>query len=225
MKTTPDERIWTGNRYFALFAIIVVWFALAAYIGGSHVLANANGAFIAPIALTAFVPVAIFLCTYYFIPGFRHFVHSQDIATLTMLQHWRVVGFAFLVLYAHGVLPGLFAWGGGLGDVAVGLAAPYIMLRLRSDANYATSKGLVRYHLLGLLDFVVAITTAGLTAGAFPQLITGGITSAPMDVWPLNLFPSFIVPIFIILHLTVLLKVRELRQTQPDSSTPTLQTA
>jgi hypothetical protein len=33
-----------------------------------------------------------------------------------------------------------------------------------------------------------------------------------MDVWPLNIFPSFGVPIFIILHLTVLLKVREMRR-------------
>ena len=48
--------------------------------------------------------------------------------------------------------------------------------------------------------------------GGFPSLIADGVTSAPMDVWPLNLFPSFFVPIFIILHLSVLLKVRHLRQ-------------
>ena len=33
-----------------------------------------------------------------------------------------------------------------------------------------------------------------------------------MDVWPLSIFPSFLVPAFIILHLTVLLKVRHLRR-------------
>ncbi len=151
MRQAPEKAVWTPRRLAALSAIIVIWFALATYIGGSHLLANANGAFIAPIALTAFVPVAVFLGAYFLILRFRHFVHSQDITTLTMLQHWRVVGFAFLVLYAYGVLPGVFAWSGGLGDIAVGLAAPYIMLRLRSDANYATSKGLVRYHLLGRL--------------------------------------------------------------------------
>jgi hypothetical protein len=75
-----------------------------------------------------------------------------------------------------------------------------------------TSAGLVRYQYLGLLDFAVAIVTAGLAAGAYPSLTPDGVTSAAMDVWPLNLFPSFIVPIFIILHLTVLLKVRALRR-------------
>ena len=33
-----------------------------------------------------------------------------------------------------------------------------------------------------------------------------------MEVWPLSLFPSFIVPLFVILHLTVLFQVRALRR-------------
>ncbi len=65
-----------------------------------------------------------------------------------------------------------------------------------------------------LFDFGVAIATSGLSAGAFPHLIAGGVTSAALDVWPLNLFPSLIVPAFIILHLTVLLKVRQLRRSE-----------
>ncbi len=110
------------------------------------------------------------------------------------------------------MLPGVFAWPAGLGDVAIGLAAAFVIARLGRDPAWATSAGLVRIHLLGLLDFAVAIATAGLTAGGFPSLIADGVTSAPLDVWPLNLFPSFIVPIFIILHLSVLLKVRHLRR-------------
>lgn len=57
-----------------------------------------------------------------------------------------------------------------------------------------------------------AVAAAGLAAGAFPALIPGGVTSAAMDVWPLNVFPSFGAPAFIILHLTVLLKVRHMRK-------------
>ena len=107
----------------------------------------------------------------------------------------------------------------------VGLAAPIVVLHLRRDPNCATSSGLVRFQYLGLLDFAVAIVTAGLSAGAFASLTPGGVTSAPMNVWPLNLFPSFIVPIFIILHLTVLLKVRELRRRETNPATAVIQTA
>ena len=132
--------------------------------------------------------------------------------TLTTLQLWRVIGFAFLALYAFDTLPGLFALPAGLGDVGIGLAATLIVTRLGRDPGYARSSGFVRFHLLGLLDFAVAAVTSGLAAGAFPALIPDGVTSAPMDVWPFSLFPSFIVPVFVVLHLTVLLKVRDLRR-------------
>ena len=61
------------------------------------------------------------------------------------------------------------------------------------------------------MDFLVAFTAAGLTAGAFPALLAGGPSSAPLDVWPLNIFPSLLVPFFIVLHLTALLHGRERR--------------
>ncbi|MGI9434550.1 MAG: hypothetical protein ACR2Q4_06955, partial [Geminicoccaceae bacterium] len=208
-----------------LLSILIVWFVAAAIIGGRELLPNTDNSLLAPIAITAVIPVAVFLGLYGASSRFRSFVLAQDIETLTMLQHWRVVGFGFLMLYAFGVLPGLFAWPAGLGDVAVGLAAPFVLLRLRRDPSYAISSGLIRYQYLGLLDFAVAIVTAGLSAGAFASLTPNGVTSAPMDIWPLNLFPSFIVPIFIILHLTVLLKVRELRRQQVSPTTATLQTA
>ena len=225
MSETATSKVWTTGKLVALFMFLITWFAVAFVIGDQALLTNANGSLLPPIAITAILPVAVFLGLYAASSRFRGFVLAQDIETLTMLQLWRVIGFGFLVLYAYSVLPGLFALPAGLGDVAIGLAAPFIVLHLRRDASYATSSGLVRFQYLGLLDFAVAIVTAGLSAGAFASLTPGGVTSAPMDVWPLNLFPSFIVPIFIILHLTVLLKVRELRQTQLHSSIPTLRTA
>ena len=225
MFATVTTKVWTTSRQVVLLMLLAVWFAVATVIGSLELLSNTNNALLAPIAITAVIPVAFFLGLYNASSRFRSFVLAQDIETLTMLQHWRVIGFGFLMLYAYGALPGLFAWPAGLGDVAVGLAAPLVVLQLRRDPTYATSSGLVRFQYLGLLDFAAAIVTAGLSAGAFANLTPDGITSAPMDVWPLNLFPSFIVPIFIILHLTVLLKVRELRRRQGNPATGSLHPA
>lgn len=206
-KTKSSRAFWVG-----LAGLLLAWFAAAYVIGAERLLPNTGAALLAPIAITAIIPVAGFLAIYALSSRVRNFVMSQDIRALTMLQHWRVVGFVFLPLYFYGVLPGLFAWPAGLGDVAIGLAAAPVFARIGRDPAWATSAGLVRFHLLGLLDFAVAIATAGLSAGAVPSLIAGGVTSAPLDVWPLNLFPSFIVPIFIILHLSMLLKVRHVRR-------------
>ena len=53
-------------------------------------------------------------------------------------QHWlvgvqlyRTLGVIFLILYAAGKLPGLFAWPAGLGDVLVGVLAPVVAIAYR----------------------------------------------------------------------------------------------
>lgn len=225
MSTHERSPVWTASRKAGLAALLALQFAAAYAIGSGELLANHQSSLFAPIAVTAFTPVALFLAAYGLSARFRGFVLAQDLRRITQMQQWRVVGFVFLALFAFEVLPGLFAWPAGVGDVAVGLMALTVVARLERDPGFATSAGFVGFHLLGLLDFTVAIVTAGLGAGAYPELISGGLTSAPMDVWPLNIFPSFIVPGFIILHLTALLKVRELRRVVREPAGGRLQAA
>lgn len=223
---TSTQGSWSRGTVMGLGGLLLAWFAAASVIGAGEFLTNDTGGFFAPIAVTAAVPVAIFLAAYALVPRVRAFVLAQDIRTLTMLQHWRVIGFVFLPLAYFGLLPWLFAWPAGLGDVAIGIAAAFVVARLARQPDTETSAGLVRFHLLGLLDFAVAIAAAGLSAGAISAFAPLGVTSAPMDVWPLNLFPSFGVPIFIILHLSVLLKVRHLRRAaRQETAGPALATA
>ena len=196
----------------AFVLVLAVWFAAAALAGASGSLAAPPDQLFRPVLVSVIGPIAAFLAFYGGSSRFREFVLSRDIRVLTMLQMWRVVGFAFLMLTAHGVLPGLFAWPAGLGDVAVGLTAPLVVLALARRPEFALSRGFVAWNLLGLLDFVVAAATATLASGAVAALADGGPTSAPMEVWPLNLFPSFIVPLFVFAHLGVLFQVRALRR-------------
>jgi hypothetical protein len=68
-------------------------------IGTELTLTNDQASLFAPIALTATVPVTSFLIMSGWWAPFRNFVLPQDVATLTMLQHWRVMGVSFLLLY------------------------------------------------------------------------------------------------------------------------------
>ncbi len=224
MTTQTNTEIKT-KIFTILAALAVVQFVAAYFIGNGGLLTNDQRLPFPPIAITAFIPVVAFFTAYAMLPKFRNIVLSLDIRTLTMVQLRRVVGFVFLPLYAYGLLPGFFAWPAGLGDVAVGLAALFVVTRMNRDPDYQTSNGLVRFHLFGLLDFVVAIATSGLAAGAYPALLANGLTSAALDVWPLNIFPSFIVPAFIILQVIVLLKVRHLRKAARETKNAALQAA
>ena len=225
MPTPTQNSPWTIKAIVVTTGLLFIQFTAAYVIGSGHLLTNGAGMPFPPIAITAVIPVVGFLAAYNLIPTFRAFVLAQDIRTLTMLQLWRVVGFVFLPLYAFEVLPGLFALPAGIGDVVVGLLAFFVVSKIDRNPNFVTSPGFVRFHLLGLTDFVIAITTSALAAGAIPALIPGGVTSAALDVWPLNIFPSFIVPAFMIAQLSVLLKVREARRISRGRVSPALHAA
>lgn len=192
--------------------LLGAWFAVAAYGGWTGLFAAGPDSLFRPILLTVAVPVLAFLALYWGSARFRAFVLSRDPHTVARVQMWRVVGFAFLPLYAYGVLPGLFAWPAGLGDVAIGLGTPLVLAALARDPGFAASRRFVVWNLLGLLDFVAAASTAMLSSGAIPALVGDGVTSAAMEVWPLSMFPAFGVPLFIFAHLTALFQARALRR-------------
>lgn len=203
---------WTMTAKVGVAAGLALWLAVAWGLGVSGVLSADAAQPFRPVLLSILVPVAAFLAAYPASGRFRDFVMSWDIRVLTMLQHWRVLGFTFLMLYGLGVLPGLFAWPAGLGDVAIGLAAPQMVQAITRRPEFAGSRAFIAFHALGILDFLVAGATATLASGAFPSIHASPLTSVPMEVWPLSVFPSFLVPIFVILHLSVFFQVRALRK-------------
>ena len=111
-------------------SILAIWFALVFLLG-------ANGAFVRPpetppfpILLGAMVPLVLFVAAYLGWGAFRALILAADLRLLTAIQAWRAGGLGFLALHAHGVLPGLFAWPAGLGDIAIGVTAPWVTLAL-----------------------------------------------------------------------------------------------
>ena len=209
---------WAPTTKAVVAAGLALWLAVAWALGVSGVLAADASQTLRPVLLPIVVPVAAFLGAYAGSVRFRGFVLSWDIRVLTMLHHWRVLGFTFLMLYAHGVLPGLFAGPAGLGDVAIGLSAPLVVQALARHPGFARSRAFVTFHVLGMFDFIVAGAAATLASGAFPSLHSGPLTSAPMEVWPLSVFPGFVVPSFLSLHMGVLFQVRALRRQEARAS-------
>ncbi len=196
-------------------AIVILWFAgvVAAHYAG--LLRAPPGSLPIPFAIAVAIPLAIFFAAYRAIPRFRAAVLGVDIGLVTSFQAWRVAGFVFLPLLAFGHLPGLFAWPAGLGDVAVGLAAPLVVWRVVKDASFATTGAFATFHWLGILDVVVALGTFTFASGFIPGLTNP--TTAAIAEMPLSLIPGFLVPAFAILHAVALLKARALRRGVVDT--------
>ena len=126
---------------------------------------------------------------------------------LTALQGWRVIGAVFIVLYFHGMLPGLFAWPAGAGDVAVGLAAPFAVLAMVTGAP-GWRRGVLALNVAGLVDFAVALSSGLLTSPTSFGILAGDIDTSIVMTIPLGLIPAFGVPFFILMHLISLIQLR-----------------
>jgi hypothetical protein len=193
----------------AVVSVLAVWFVLVLALGASGAFVTPAGVLPLPIAIGVTTPVILFLGAFWVSRRFREFVLTADLRLIAGIQAWRAAGFGFLALYVYGVLPGLFALPAGLGDIAIGVTAPWIVLALIQRPSFATSKIFVVWNLLGLLDLVVAVSTGALGSGLATG-IAGEVTTAPMAQLPLVLIPAYLVPTFIMLHLASLFQARRL---------------
>jgi hypothetical protein len=210
------------DKHSSVRSVITV--ALAVWLG-LVVLLGAHGGFVQPSAsppLPIFfgfaIPLGVFFAAYFGWSAFREFVLGFDLRLAAAMQAWRWAGFGFLSLYAHGVLPGLFAFPAGLGDMAVGFAAPGIVLGLIRHPSFATSRRYVMWNILGILDLVVAVSMGTICSGFLHGLI-GNVTTSPMAQLPLVLIPAYFVPLFIMLHFTALSQARRLSRSGKSAPT------
>ena len=205
-ETRPSGR---GGIPLAVALALTVWFLLVVTLG-------AAGAFVGPpgtpplaIATGVTVPLVLFFAWLRLSHSFREFVLSLDLRLIAAMQAWRWAGLGFLSLYAHKVLPAVFALPAGLGDMAIGVTAPWMILALVRQPGFAARGTFIRWNVLGILDLLIAVSI-----GAVSALLTTGapgeISTAPMATLPLLLIPAFLVPFFLMLHTAALMQSRQL---------------
>jgi hypothetical protein len=181
-------------------AVLAAWAAVAATLVNAGVLRQSSAAFRPWFAITVLAVFAVLLLSTG-IPALSRVV--RDPMLLTWPQTVRVAGGVFLIAWAMGDLPAVFALPAGLGDIAVGIAAMRLV---------RAGRGLRTFHLLGLLDLVVAVTI-GVLAGLGPRSILDVTPStAAVTRLPLVLIPVVLVPLAAALHVQAL---RRLRVTAP----------
>lgn len=166
------------------------------------------------VALLAFLAVLLTAARH---PAVTRALSGPDaIARLTLPHALRVVGVVFLFVMALDKLPAIFALPAGLGDIAVGLAAPFVVRQLRRGGGDAVRRRAVVFHLLGIADLVIAVSL-GVLAGLLD--ITPSLDA--VTVMPLALIPTLAVPTAVALHITALRKLAAGRPgPHPRTETP-----
>jgi hypothetical protein len=133
-------------------------------------------------------------------------------ARLAVPHTFRIVGVSFLIAMVLGDLPAVFALPAGLGDIAIGVSAPFVARRLREQDH----KGAVRFNVLGIIDLVVALTI-GFLAGLGPwQPLDVTPSTEALALLPLALVPTTAVPLAIALHIVSLQRLRDAARATGD---------
>jgi len=181
--------------------LVIAWFVLALTASSLHLFQNNDNRIGLAVAFAAGTPIVLFSLWFAASQNFRRFALSLDPKILTSAQSWRIIGFTFLLLEAHRVLPAVFAFPAGYGDMFIGVTASYVAWKLADPAH---RNNFILWQLLGILDLVIAVSIGTTAALISPQ----GPTMAPMTVLPLSLIPTFLVPLFTILHVICIAQAR-----------------
>jgi hypothetical protein len=185
-----------------------VWFALVFTLGASEVFVAPHGT--PPLALLIAVtaPLILFMAGMRLSTWMRERVVAADLRIMMAMQAWRIGGFSFLALYTYGILPGYFAWPAGLGDIAVGVTAPWVLAALMRRHDFAASSSFVAWNVFGILDLVIAIGLGAVGPLFLADNILGSGPTGAMTRLPLVFVPAFFVPLLLILHLIALTQSR-----------------
>ncbi len=192
-----------------VLAALALWLGVVAFLGYRGAFVGSADSPPLPIFFGLAIPLTVFFAAYFGWSAFRAFILGADLRLVSAIQAWRWGGLGFLTLYAHGVLPGLFAFPAGLGDMAIGVTAPWIVLSLVRQPSFAASRRYVTWNILGIVDFVVAVSMGTVCSG-FIHGLDLNVTTSAMAQLPLILIPAYMVPFFIMLHSTALFQARQL---------------
>jgi hypothetical protein len=195
------------KAFWSLSALLVAWFVMA--------FATSLSGFYRPPAGSAptiqwglLTPIVVGLLLFLSWPLLRRTLAIIPNSWIVGVQLYRTLGVVFLLLYAGGHLPGLFALPAGIFDVLVGILAPIVAAAYARSPEGA-SRSVRFWNLLGITDLVVAVGLGFVTSPSPFQLAAFDHPNQLIGMFPLVLIPVFAVPLSILLHLASLQKLRQ----------------
>jgi hypothetical protein len=190
-----------------LAVLLVAWFALALALSYAGALRGEVDR-LPTIPFAIFLPIAIGLALLWRSDAVRRLVDAVPLSWLVGIQVYRAVGVILLLLLAEGRLSAFFALPAGVGDVTVGVLAPFVAWTYARGLP-GRERRVRAWNVSGLLDLAIAITTGFLTV---PSPIQPAALLAPSSTllteFPLAMIPVFAVPVSVILHAAALMKLR-----------------
>jgi hypothetical protein len=142
---------------------------------------------------------------------------AAPLGWLVGIQVYRVIGANFVVLWAFGAIPGVFALPAGIGDFLVGFLALPAAFYLASGAARGRALA-VAWNIFGIADLINAVTLGALSSPGPLQHLALDHPNALISSYPTVMIPAFAVPLSLILHGLSLWQLRRRRTGERSGS-------
>ena len=182
-----------------LLLLLIGWFVGAYLLAKEEFFVRMSGIFLPNIGLL-FIPLLIGIIALSSSVTLRILVTHLSQPGLICVQITRVLGAAFLLLYAQGLMPGAFAFPAGIGDIIVGVTAPIVAYLLFRKKPYSRALAIC-WNILGFVELVLAIFLGFFTSPTPYQFLALQQPNTLLFAFPLALVPAFAVPLSLLLHI------------------------
>lgn len=180
-----------------LAGVFIVWL-VSTYLMITNGFYSSTGMPQVAFTLGVVIPVVLGLLVAKFWKPLGRAIDNMSASDFLALQHMRAVfGVMFFFTAA---LPVWFQYLGGLGDIAAGVGAFFALRYLKKNPDMER-KANIKGNLVGILDFVIVLNVGVMVVldGHSPDMV-------------FNLIPLYVVPLFILLHIFSLQKLRATRR-------------
>lgn len=208
MKAPTLRQLTTG---IALTVVLFAWWGVVQALGAQNVFWAGDGVESAPIILASIViPAALGIFLLGRSRRVADLIDALPLSWLVGAQFYRILGVIFLVLWMDdGKLPADFAVSAGWGDIAVGLLA--LLVGWMAYRGFrAANRVAFGWNLLGMADLVAAVGLGAMTSPGALHLLALDNPNLYATAYPLVMVPAFAVPISLILHGLVFVKLRRM---------------
>jgi hypothetical protein len=193
------------------------WMGLSMLLGWLGVFRGGPDQKVPLIAFGIVIPTIIGIWLIWRSATVREILCAVPQSSLVGVQCYRGVGAIFLILYGQKLLPSAFALLSGFGDVTVGLAALLVAAVYASGAS-SRVWAVAAWNVLGITDFVVAITVGFLSVPDPLQKLAFNDPAILIGAFPLVMIPIFAVPVSVFLHAGSLTKLSWGEEKKPLSA-------
>lgn len=189
----------------AAFVGVGLWFAALVAIGALGGFGPGVTGPVPTLGIALFAVLATGLIAYFRVPRFRARVLQIRMPLLIAANIGRVLGVFFLILYGVGRLPAPFAPSAGWGDVITGgIALP---LAVMAASGSVRPVWIAIWNAFGMLDLITAVALGVLSQPGTPFHVFSG-SAATITTLPWVLVPTFLVPVYFLIHLLILRQLR-----------------